>query len=176
MAFSRDKSEVAATIADGSHIRLYRGPDLLSLKRVGNDKMALAPTFSPNGLLAYAGEGKWGQRIYVDGKSVSPAGLHATAPTFCRHPDGIRLVFAVGVGDRMDLVSTAETGGNARRLTAGRGQNSYPACSPDGRLVAFFSTRKSGAGPGLYIMRLDGTRPKRVSTLVGDSLRWSRLP
>jgi TolB protein len=25
-------------------------------------------------------------------------------------------------------------------------------------------------------MRLDGGRPKRVSTLTGDGLRWDRLP
>ena len=62
------------------------------------------------------------------------------------------------------------------RLTQNQGRNGYPACSPDGRLVAFFSTRTSGEGPGLYVMRLDGGRPKRISTLVGDSLRWDPLP
>ncbi len=42
--------------------------------------------------------------------------------------------------------------------------------------MAFFSTRTSGEGPGLYIMRLDGGHPKRVSTLLGDTLRWDSLP
>ncbi len=51
-----------------------------------------------------------------------------------------------------------------------------PIISPDGRLIAFFTTRKSNEGPGLYIMRIDGGRPKRVSTLLGDSLRWDALP
>jgi hypothetical protein len=74
------------------------------------------------------------------------------------------------------LVASDESGGRLVRLTQSRGRNNYPACSPDGRLVAFFSTRKSDEGPGLYIMRIDGRRPKRISTLVGDSLRWARLP
>ena len=85
-------------------------------------------------------------------------------------------MFAVGVGQDADLVSTGERGGGLSRLTQNQGRNSYPACSPDGRLIAFFSTRTSGQGPGLYIMRIDGMRPKRISTLLGDSLRWDALP
>ena len=175
LTFDQRSGEVAIAIAQGATINLFRGPDLFHLKSATKVGMVLHPAWSPTGKLAWSGEGKLGiQQIFVDDRAVSPAGLHSSAPTFCRHPDGIKLVYMVGVGKNMDLVATGETGGGMYRLTAGMGRNMYPACSPDGRLVAFFSTRKSG--PGLYIMRLDGTRPKRVSTLVGDSLRWSRLP
>ncbi len=175
MAFNPRKREVAIAIARGATINMFRGPDLFNLKQASKIGMTLHPAWSPTGKLAFSGEGQLGvQQVYVDGRAVSPAGLHSSAPTFCRHPDGIKLVYMVGVGKNMDLVATGEKGGGMYRLTAGKGRNMYPACSPDGRLVAFFSTRRSG--PGLYIMRLDGTRPKRVSTLVGDSLRWSRLP
>lgn len=174
IAFSRDKARVALSIADGPNIKLFSGESFDKLEQVGSNTMALAPAFSPTGKIAYSGQSGLTQRVFIDGKAISPAGLHSTSPTFCRHPDGIRAVYAVGVGKHMDLVSTGELGGNARRLTAGAGENNYAACSPDGRLVAFFSTRKSG--PGLYVMRLDGRRPKRISTLVGDSLQWSRLP
>jgi len=176
LAWNRDGSEVAASIARGMGIKLFRGPDLKHLKSASESDLALHPAWSPSGKLAFAGEGRWGQRIFVDGKAVTPDGLNATAPVFCRHPTGIRLVYMVWVGENSDLVAMNETGGGAYRLTAGRGRNSYPACSPDGRLIAFFSTRTTGEGPGLYIMRIDGRRPKRVSTLVGDSLRWARLP
>ena len=138
--------------------------------------LALRPTFSPHGKLAFSGEGRYGQRIYVEGKPISQDGLFASSPTFCNHPDGIRVIFAVGVGKDTDLVSTDERGGGMVRLTQNQGRNGYPACSPDGRLVAFFSTRTGGEGPGVYIMRLDGGRPKRVSTFLGDSLRWEPLP
>lgn len=175
IAFNQQTGDVAVSIAQGATINLFRGKDLFNLEPATKKGMTLHPAWSPTGKLAFSGEGKLGvQQVYVDDRPVSPAGLHASAPTFCRHPDGIKLVYMVGVGKNMDLVATGEKGGGAYRLTAGQGRNMYPACSPDGRLVAFFSTRKSG--PGLYIMRLDGTRPKRVSTLVGDSLRWSRLP
>ncbi|MCA9638560.1 MAG: PD40 domain-containing protein, partial [Myxococcales bacterium] len=70
-----------------------------------------------------------------------------------------------------------ERGRDPVRLTRGRGRNSAPACSPDGRLIAFFSTRKRGDGPGLYLMRVDGRRPaKKIANVVGDSLRWARVP
>ena len=53
--------------------------------------------------------------------------------------------------------------------------NSEPrTCSPDGRLVAFFSRRTSGDGPGLYVMRTDGWRAQKIADVVGDSLQWSR--
>jgi TolB protein len=90
-------------------------------------------------------------------------------------PTEVRALFAVGLGKATDIAASGENGGGIVRLTSG-GTSRYPACSPDGRLVAFFSTRKGGEGPGLYIMRIDGSRAKRVSTLVGDSLRWARVP
>ncbi|MFP6684587.1 MAG: tolB protein [Polyangiaceae bacterium] len=176
LAFSRKRDEVAISIARGATIKLFRGPNLYDLKPASSVGMAMHPAFSPTGKLAFAGAGKWGQRIYVGRKAVSPAGLNASAPVFCRHPTGVRLVYAVGVGKNTDLVASNELGGRLVRLTQSRGRNNYPACSPDGRLIAFFSTRKSDEGPGLYIMRIDGRRPKRISTLVGDSLRWARLP
>jgi TolB protein len=176
LAFSRD-GRVAVSIAVGPRIHLFTGPSLAELSKASDNPMALHPAFSPSGKVAFAGQGKWSaQQIFVDGKPVSPAGLAASAPDFCRHPDGVRLVFAVGAGKILDLVATGETGGSLVRLTQGRGGNTYPACSPDGRLVAFFSTRTSDEGPGLYMMRVDGTRPKRVSPLLGDSLRWARRP
>lgn len=176
LAFSKDRSRVAVSIGVGTSIKLFAGPDFTNLAPVSEVGMALRPSFSPSGKIGFSGEGHWGQRIYVDGKAISPDGLFASSPTFCNHPDGVRVVYAVGVGKDTDLVSTDERGGGMIRLTQGQGRNGYPACSPDGRLVAFFSTRTSGEGPGLYVMRLDGGRAKRVSTLLGDSLRWEPLP
>jgi TolB protein len=175
IAFSRKEDKVAVSIARGSGIKLFQGPDLEHLSEASSNDLAMHPTWSPNDKLAFVGSTKWGQRVFVDDKPVSPAGLQASAPVFCRHPDGVRLLYTVGFAKATDIVASGESGGGLVRLTEG-GTSRYPACSPDGRLVAFFSTRKSGDGPGLYIMRIDGTRPKRISTLVGDSLRWARVP
>lgn len=176
LAFSRDRSQVAVSIATDDAIKMFLGSDFASIKPASEVRTALQPTFTPSGKLAFAGAGKFGQRIHVDGKAITPDGLHASSPTFCKHPDGVIAIFAAGAGKTTDLVRTGENGGGLVRLTQGQGSNGYPACSPDGRLVAFFSTRTSGEGPGLYIMRVDGLRPKRVSTLLGTSLRWDPLP
>jgi TolB protein len=173
IALSKDGAQVAVSIGVGSTLKLFTGPDFASI-RPAHDAigMVLHPTFTPSGRLAFAGEGRYGQRIYVDGKPISPSTLFASSPTFCNHPDGVRAIFAVRSGRGTDLVATGELGGPLVRLTQNQGSNGSPACSPDGRLVAFFSTRTSGEGPGLYLMRADGSMPKRISTLLGDSLRW----
>jgi TolB protein len=175
IAFNQDRTRVAVSIGTGATIRLLAGPDLAHLTPASTVPFALEPTFTPSGKLAFVGLGGSGQRVYVGDKPVTPEGTFAMSPTFCDHPDGIRLVFAAGALLQTDLFSAGESGGSLVRLTQDQGKNSSPACSPDGRLVAFFSTRKSGDGPGLYIMRTDGLRPKRISPLQGDSLRWEAL-
>jgi TolB protein len=176
IAFSRDNAKVAVSLGIGNTIRVYEGPDFAHVTEASPIGMALHPSYTPSGKLGFVGESKYGQRVYVEGKAITPDGVYASSPTFCNHPDGVKTIFAVGVGKNLDLVSTGENGGGLARLTQGQARNSYPACSPDGRLVAFFSTRTSNEGPGLYIMRVDGGRPKRISNLLGDSLRWEPLP
>lgn len=176
IAFSKDRSKVAVSIGVLGGIKLYTGPDLEHLTVGSPAPFAMEPAFTPSGKAAFVGLGQSGQRIYVDDKPVTPDGVFAMSPSFCNHPDGVRLVFAAGQGTETDLFSTGERGGGAVRLTQDQGKNSSPGCSPDGRMVAFFSTRKAGEGPGLYVMRADGLRPKRISPLLGDSLRWDPLP
>ncbi len=176
LAFSKDASQIAVSIGTPDGIRVFTGSDFASLTQASAIQTAIEPTFSPSGKVAFSGAGSYGQRIYVGGKAISPDGVFATSPTFCNHPDGVIAIFAAGSGKTTDLARTGEQGGPLVRLTAGQGSNSSPACSPDGRLVAFFSTRTTGEGPGLYVMRVDGRRPKRVSTLLGGGLEWARKP
>lgn len=176
-AFSPDGAYAALAIATERTVAIFTGPSQpLRLKRTSTTEMALSPAFSPTGKLAYVGINGNLHRIYVDGHPVSPPGLMASAPVFCAHPNGTRLIYTVRSSQRFDLVMSDDNGKSPRRLTGGPGSNTYPACSPDGRLVAFFSTRTSHEGPGLYIMPIDGGRPRRISSLVGGSLVWARLP
>ena len=98
ITFSPDKSKVALAIGVDSTIKIFEGPSLDALQPASQIGMALRPAYSPSGKLAFAGEGKFGQRIWVDGKPISPDGLFASSPTFCKNPDGVRVVYAVGVG------------------------------------------------------------------------------
>src|SRR3989442_13508963 len=61
------------------------------------------------------------------------------------------------------------TGGSARQLTAGPGSDRQPRWSPDGRTLAFVSTRGNGAQlGGLPIARGEAPgRPRLADGLVG---------
>jgi TolB protein len=178
IAFSPDHSKIAISVArDGtSHIHVGNA-DGSALQPISTVPLANHPVFGPGGKMAYVGGGTAGQRVYIDGKPISPAGFNASAPAFCDTPTGLTVVFTVGVGAGADLVSTDARGGNITRITQNQGANSYPACSPDGRLLAFFSTRKSDKGPGLYVVPLASVgRARRISSELGESLRWEALP
>lgn len=174
VAISPDKTRAALTVMrDGkSSVLLGEGGKLTTLDAA---PFAHHPTFGPLGKVAYVG-GAPVQRVHVDGKAVSPAGFMASSPTFCDTTHGLWIVFTVEVQGGAELVATDSSGGNMRRLTQRQGENRYPACSPDGRLVAFFSTTKTGQGPGLYLMPVG--RPwlaKKVSSDVGQGLQWERV-
>jgi TolB protein len=182
VAFSPDRSRTALTVMTEGRSELWSG-DLTHLKAIDTPPLSNHPVFGPVGKMAYVA-GSPVQRIYVDGKAISPQGFMASAPVFCDTPQGLLVLYTVGVGAGADIVASDTTGGGIRRLTQHEGANTYAACSPDGRLVAFFSTgkRKRGdgvaspaqeAGAGLFVMPI--ARPwlaKKISTEVGESLRW----
>lgn len=181
VAFSGDRSRMALTVMDQGQSQLWTG-EKGRIQPMAAPPFANHPVFGPLGKIAYVA-GAPVQRIYVDGKPISPPGFMASAPVFCDTPQGLLVVFAVGVGAGADIISTDSNGGSVHRLTQHEGANTYAACSPDGRLIAFFSTGKKGtsanenAGAGLFIMPIQ--RPwlaKKISSEIGESLRWDPLP
>ena len=93
-------------------------------------------------------------------------------------PDGASVVYTVATPDRAGnksvrniwIVPTA--GGAARQLTAS-GKDSGARWSPDGRRLAFVSSRDGDAA--VYTMPLTGGEPARLTTLSGgaDNIVWS---
>jgi len=178
VAFNKDYSKMAVAVAEGGKSTIYVGlADGTGMTKASTTELATHPVFSPTGKLAWiGGEAAHGStRVYVDGKPVSPSGFGASAPTFCDTEDGVRLIYSVGVGnDQRDLVMSDDQGRGTSRLTQGQGSNTYPACSPDGRLLAFFSTRKEQ--PGIYMMSLKRFTTQLLTSKIGESLRWAALP
>jgi TolB protein len=185
LAFNADHSKMALTVMDSGTSRVWAGPrDRLQV--MATQPLANHPVYGPMDKVAYVA-GTPVQRVFIGDKVVSPPGFMASAPVFCDTPQGLLLVFTVGVGSGADIIATDTSGGGVRRLTQHEGANTYAACSPDGRLIAFFSTGKrktSGStsghddsGAGLFIMPIQ--RPwlaKKISSEVGESLRWEALP
>ena len=178
VALSRDGKQLALAVADVGKSAIFVGAaDGSNMKSVSTNELATRPVFSPSGKLSWiGGDAKQGtQRVWLDGKAVSPPGFTAGGQTFCDTEDGIRLVYAVAVGGgKQDLVMGDEKGRVIGRLTQGQGSNTHPACSPDGRLLAFFSTR--GSAPGIYVMSLKSFRTQSISTQLGEGLSWAALP
>ena len=177
-AFSPDYKRLALAVGTEKGSAVYVGnANGLNMQQVSNTDVATHPVFSPSGKLAWIGGGgqKEGQRVYLDGKPVSPGGFSAAAPTFCDTEDGVFMIYAVAVGNNaQDLVMSNEAGGSMSRLTQNEGSNSYPACSPDGRLIAYFSERQKDQG--LYIKSLKNFQSQKIGSRAGMSLRWAALP
>ena len=179
VAFNKDRTKMALAVAYRGGSSIYVGnPDGSGMKKVSTTQLSTHPAFSPSGKLAWIGgdpNKRGSQRVYVDNKAVSPAGFTAAAPTFCDTEDGIRLVYSVAVyGDKQDLVMSNEKGQGIARLTRNMGTNKYPACSPDGRLIAFFSNRNKK--PGVYFLSLKRWRTIKLNSQFGSALRWEALP
>jgi TolB protein len=178
VSLSKDGKRMALAVASNAKSAIFvGGADGSNMAAVSTTELATRPMFSPSGKLSWIGGGaKQGtQRVYLEGKAVSPPGFTAGGQTFCDTEDGIRLVYSVSVGGgKQDLVMGDEQGRVVGRLTQGQGSNTYPACSPDGRLLAFFSTR--GSAPGIYVMSLKSFRTQSISTQLGETLQWAALP
>ncbi len=173
VAFSPDRSKLALTVMSEGRSSLFIGEGT-ELKETKVALLANHPAFGPLGKMAYVA-GSPIQRVHVDGKPVSPAGFTTAAPSFCDAPDGLFVFYSVVVHGGEDIVASDARGGGLKRLTQRRGANTYPACSPDGRVVAFFATQGK-EGKGLYLMPI--ARPwlaKKISDEYGESLQWARV-
>lgn len=174
LAFSNDRrTALLVAMDDGeSTVYLESGGKTQPYTRAA---LANHPTFGPGGKIAYVA-GASVQRVYVDRRAISPPGFMASAPVFCETPQGLMIFYTVQTKAGSDIVASYTNGQGLRRFTQRQGANWDPACSPDGRLLAYFSTREPGRGAGLYVTPI--ARPwlaKKVLGQTGDSLRWGAV-
>jgi len=142
-------------------------PDGSNLTKVTGGGLNTHPAFGPGGELAYVSNTGGNPQIYVGGKRVSWRGTYNMAPVWCNDPEGVKILFMGRDGGSWDIFSTDPGGGSMKRLTQDQGSNTYPACSPDGRTVAFFSTRG-----GLFLSNPQGMNQQKIASVNGESLRW----
>ncbi len=94
-------------------------------------------------------------------------------PLWMRHnaisPDGSVIAFSY----KGDIFTVPVKGGKATQLTTNAAQDSYPVWSPDGRQIAFASSREGGYD--IYIMNRDGGAPKRLTTHSGSEIPMAFL-
>jgi len=137
------------------------------------------PTFSPDaGQVAFVSDRSGNPQIYVLDLAKKQA-RRLTNLNWCDSPawspTGEWIAFAGRANrkDKMDIFLVDVTGGQIRQLTHGEGSNEDPTWSPDGRLLAFSSTRDGR--PQIYVMDADGSAPRRIADVPGSSTtpHWS---
>ncbi len=169
VAFGAGK--MALVISQSGQSDIWVGAsDGSNLARTTTGGLNTHPAFGPGGQLAYVSNHSGNPQIYVAGKRVSSRGTYNMAPVWCNDPEnGTKILFMGRDGGTWDIFSVNPDGSGMKRLTQNQGSNTYPACSPDGRLVAFFSTRSGG---GLFTSNTSGMNQQKIAGVQGESLRW----
>jgi TolB protein len=144
--------------------------------------LSLSPAWHPNGRkLIYSKflEGGAGTQLeevdFATGRTrtISGGGLNIT-PEYSH--DGRYVVYASGNESGTDLMMTAvDSPGVVQRLTFGRGSdNGSPTFSPDGRKIAFFSSRSSF--PQIYTMDSDGANVQLLTPFTPGVRSYRAAP
>jgi TolB protein len=178
--FSPDGTRIAFSSTRDGNAEIYvANRDGSSLRRLTNHSAAdIAPTWAPNGTqIAFTSDRTGTPQIYVMGsdglglqKVTSEA--YADRPTWSPAPYN-EIAFASRTGPGNDIKIKDLATGQVRQLTFGEGTNESPAFAPNGRHLAFMSTR-SGKSQIFTIAR-DG-RDLRQVTRLGNNYQpdWSK--
>jgi serine/threonine protein kinase/tricorn protease-like protein len=83
-------------------------------------------------------------------------------------PDG-KLLYNIGEGGDLNIWRMDADGGNQKQLTVDSGVNFHATASPDGRYIAFASTRGGDANNNnIWRMDADGRNPKQLTRSHSD--------
>jgi TolB protein len=161
-------------------------PDLYVMKRDGTDVRRLTthpgidstPTWSPSGTqIAFTSNRSGSPQIYI----VDTDGLNVrkiTSESYCDRPtwspapfNEIAYVSRSGPGYDIKVLDLATD--ERRQLTWGEGSNESPAFAPNGRHLAFSSTRTGKTQ--IYVMGRDGRDVRQITRSgINATPDWSR--
>jgi TolB protein len=163
---------------DGQPEIYSSNPEGRDIRRLTNDPaMDLSPTCGPQNKLAFVSTRHGGPQIFMmnrdgsDVRRVTFRGSHNQTPAFCQQEGRLLIAFTGrDEGYALDVFTVDANSQNYTRLTQGQGQNKDPAFSPDCRVVAFASNRRSA--PGLYLAGPGGGHQTRVVENEVETIRW----
>ncbi len=138
-----------------------------------------SPTWSPSGTqLAFVSDRTGSPQIYTIGadglglRRVTTGDSYATRPTWSPLPFN-EIAYSARTGPGFDIKVVDIATGQIRQLTFGEGTNESPVWAPNGRHLAFTSTR-SGKSQ-VFVMARDGKNLKQITTAGNNYYPdWSR--
>ena len=173
-SFSPDGKEIVVTLSFENAAHLYLlDPQGKILKRLTHSKSSnTSASFSADGQkIIFVSDRAGLPQIYMmntDGshpERLSDGGW-CDAPVWS--PLGDKIVYSRG-NDKghHDIILQNLTNGEKIQITSDSGKNENPTFSPDGRFIAFSSTRNGRSE--IYIASLDGIVQKKLSEIPGSS-------
>jgi TolB protein len=182
-AWSPDGSKIAVTLSKDGNAEIYliSPTDGAILARLTDNRyIDTSPAFSRDGSeIAFVSNRSGSPQIFVmktDGSGqtqVSTAGNWNQTPAWSPLK-GTRILAYTARDDatgRFDIITHDLTTGKLTRITQNQGNNEEPTWSPNGRVLAFSSTRSSGQG--IYLANADGTGDQHIVYHgSGTSVDW----
>ena len=184
-AWSPDGKKIAVTLSKDGNPEIYvidasNGRILRRLTR--HRAIDTSPAWSPDGReIAFVSDREGGPQIFVmnaDGskqRRVSMNGSYNTTPTWSPAKGQRVIAYTTRDGNNFDIVTLDLGSGKMVRITQNEGSNEEPSFAPNGRVIAFSSARKGGAG--IYIANADGSgNAIRVYRGSVTSIDWGPAP
>lgn len=179
-AWSPDGRQLAFTSNRHGNPELYiMDADGANVRRLTNHPgIDTTPTWSPQGRqIAFTSDRTGSPQIYVVG--VDGTGLRRiTFESYCDRPTWSpapynEIAYSSRTGPGHDIKVIDIPTSEVRQLTFGLGTNESPSYSPNGRHVAFMSTRGSGSKQ-IWIIGRDGRGLRRLTSLGNNEMpSWS---
>ena len=167
--FSPDGTRICFTSNRDGNPELYvMNRDGSGVRRLTNNPaIDTTPTWSPNGAqIAFTSDRSGQPQIYIVGadglnlRRLTTAESYADRPTWSPAPFN-EIAFAARTGSGYDIKVYDLAAGTTRQITFGEGTNESPAYSPNGRHLAFTSTRTGSSQ--IFTIDRDGRNARQVT-------------
>ena len=167
--FSPDGTRIVFTSNRDGNAELYvMNRDGSGVRRLTNHPaIDTTPTWSPTGTqIAFTSDRAGQPQIYIVGadglnlRRLTTTESYADRPTWSPAPFN-EIAFAARTGPGYDIKTYDLATGVTRRITFGEGSNESPSYSPNGRHVAFTSTRAGGVQ--VFTIGRDGRGVKQIT-------------